>query len=91
MSIQRDPHLPPPEVCDWLLTQEWSEVIPTAVTTYPAGGPGGIMGRSAYDHVYARTSLGADEIVAIEMPVEALQLLEEDAWIRQAGLISHDD
>ena len=83
MSIQRDPHLPPPEVCDWLLAQEWSEVVPTAVTSFPASGPSGITKHEAYDHVYARAALGANEIFAIEMPVEALQLLEEDAWIRR--------
>ena len=82
MSIQRDPHLPPPEVCDWLLAQEWSGVVPLAVTTYPEGGPG-ITEHAAYDHVYARAALGANEVVAVEMPVEALQLLEEDAWIRR--------
>lgn len=82
MTAQRDPHLPPPEVCDWLLAQEWSEVVPTAVTSFPAGGPSGITKHEAYDHVYARAALGANEVAAIEMPVEALQLLEEDAWIR---------
>ena len=86
MSIQRDPHLPPPEVCDWLLAQEWSEVVPTAVTSFPASGPSGITKHEAYDHVYARAALGANEIFAIEMPVEALQLLEEDAWIRREAI-----
>lgn len=83
MSIQRDPHLPPPEVCDWLLAQWWSGVIPTAVTTFPAGGPGGITKHEAYDHVYATAALGADETIAVALPAEALQLLEQDAAARR--------
>ena len=86
MSIQRDPHLPPPEVCDWLLAQEWSEVVPTAVTSFPAGGPSGITKHEAYDSVYGRAAFGANEVLAIEMPVEALQLLEEDAWVRREAI-----
>jgi hypothetical protein len=86
VSIQRDPHLPPPEVCDWLLAQRWSEVVPTAITTFPAGGPSGITKHEAYDSVYGRAALGANEVLAIEMPVEALQLLEEDAWIRREAI-----
>jgi hypothetical protein len=81
--MQRDPHLPPPEVCDWLLAQEWSEAIPTAITTFPLGGPGGIDGHTAYDHVYARAALGADEVFAIELPVEALAVLRADAEARR--------
>jgi hypothetical protein len=83
MSIQRDPHLPPPEVCDWLLAQEWSEAIPTAITTFPLGGPGGIDKHTTYNHVYARAALGADEVFAIELPVEALAVLRADAEARK--------
>jgi hypothetical protein len=84
--MQRDPHLPPPEVCDWLLAQEWSGAIPTAITTFPLGGPGGISGHTAYDHVYARAALGADEVFAIELPVEALAVLRADAEARREAI-----
>jgi hypothetical protein len=83
MSIQRDLHLPPPEVCDWLLAQEWSEAIPTTLTTFHPGGPGGITMHTAYDHVHARAALGADEVFAIELPVEALAVLRADAEARK--------
>jgi hypothetical protein len=78
----RDPHMPPPEVCDWLLAQEWSGVIPVAVTTFPGGGPGGIAGHTTYGHIYARSALGTDETFAIELPAEALEVLIEDAVAR---------
>jgi hypothetical protein len=81
--MQRDPHLPSPEVCDWLLAQEWSEAIPTTLTTFHPGGPGGITMHAAYDHVHARAALGADEVFAIELPVEALAVLRADAEARR--------
>lgn len=74
--------MPPPEVCDWLLAQEWSGVIPAAITAFPEGGPGGIAAHTAYNHVYARSALGTDETFAIELPVEALEVLIEDAAAR---------
>jgi hypothetical protein len=83
--MQRDPHLPPPEVCDWLLAQEWSEVVPSAVTTYPKGGPGGITGHAVFRHVFARATLGADEVFAIELPAEGLEVLKEDGAARRTG------
>jgi hypothetical protein len=78
----RDPHMPPPEVCDWLLAQEWSGVIPTAITAFPDGGPGGIAAHTAYNHIYAKSALGTDETFGIELPAEALEVLIEDAVAR---------
>jgi hypothetical protein len=38
---------------------------------------------TAYDHVHARAALGADEVFAIELPVEALAVLRADAEARK--------
>lgn len=82
MSIQRDPHLPPPEVCDWLLTQEWSEVIPTAVTTFSDGDYFGVTGWTAYGQRYARAAVLGDAELAIALSDVILQELRADAEAR---------
>ena len=82
--MQRDPHLPSPEVCDWLCSLEWSEVVPSAVTTYPEGG------RFRFTHkrirnfsVFAEAAFGTDHIIELELPEEGLAVLRADVEARR--------
>lgn len=87
--MQRDPHLPSPEVCDWLLAQKWSESVPATVITYtvityPEGGP---FGKSKSKStrmfsVFASAAFGTDHIIEIELPEEGLVVLRADAEAR---------
>lgn len=81
MSIQRDPNLPPPEVCDWLLAQEWSEPVTINVSS--------VAGDSEmYDHCQTTAKLGRDECIDLMLPMEALQVLREDAETRREAIES---
>jgi hypothetical protein len=80
--MKRDPHLPPPEVCDWLLEQEWSGVIPETFITYPRGGAEVIDSRR-FDHCSARIEIGADERGHFELPIEVLEALKADQRARR--------
>ncbi|CAB4148100.1 hypothetical protein UFOVP431_109 [uncultured Caudovirales phage] len=76
--MKRDPHLPSAEVCDWLLSQEWS----TPVTVHI----GSDHGKSEiYDCCEARAAVGADEYIDLHLPAFGLQLLRNDAVARKAG------
>ena len=82
--MQRDPHLPSPEVCDWLCSLEWSEVVPSAVTTYPEGGPLHFTRKRIRNFsVFAEAAFGADHIIEIELPEEGLAVLRADAEARK--------
>lgn len=65
--MNRDPHLPSPEVCDWLLSLEWSDPVPVSITNYLT---------------CASASLGADEDVEVQTTKEAHELLQLDAKAR---------
>lgn len=75
----RDAHLPSPEVCDWLLSLEWSEPGSIELNTPSFEGV-------SEDSCYARTAIGADACIELLLPVEALECLEKDAQAR----IAHD-
>ena len=79
MGKQRDPYLPPPEVCDWLLAQEWSE--PATINVSSVAGDS-----EMYDHCQTTAELGRDECIDLMLPVEALQLLREDAAARREAI-----
>ena len=81
--MQRDPHLPSPEVCDWLLAQEWSEAIPSTVITYPEGGPFGKSKSTRIFSVFASAAFGTDHIIELELPEEGLAVLRADAEARR--------
>ena len=76
MTAQRDPHLPPPEVCDWLLAQEWSKPMDITVSCAESRGV-------KNDYCQAIAAIGRDECIDLMLPVEALQLLKEDAAARE--------
>ena len=81
--MQRDPHLPSPEVCDWLCSLEWSAVIPSAVTTYPEGGPFYSAKTTRHCSVFASPAFGTDHTIEIELPEEGLAVLRADAEARK--------
>ena len=81
--MQRDPHLPPPEVCDWLCSLEWSEVVPSTITTYPEGGP--CVKRRRNFSVFAEAAFGTDHIIEIELPEDGLAVLRADVEARRAA------
>jgi hypothetical protein len=84
--MKRDPHLPPPEVCDWLLSQQWSTPIPETSISYSPIGPYGSNGSRLFDYQYLNVSIGADGTARIFMHTDDMQILQEDAEARQAGL-----
>lgn len=84
--MNRDPHLPPPEVCDWLLSQNWSEAIPLTVITYPAGHPDGIYRSEKFDYASTSTAIGSDEIADVFLPVEVIEVLRADQVARDSAL-----
>jgi hypothetical protein len=73
----RDKHLPSPEVCDWLLSLEWSEPSSIELNTPDFEG-------DRNDSCYALTTIGRDECIELLLPTEALERLEKDAQARVA-------
>jgi hypothetical protein len=86
MTYSRDPHLPPPEVCDWLLEHRWSGCIPKTLILYPDGAPHGITQSELLDYETAHAAIGADEIARVFLSDEALTLLHEDRTARRIAL-----
>jgi hypothetical protein len=82
-SAERNPHLPPPEVCDWLIGQEWSGRIPRTVTTHPKGSPREIAESPLFSFTTAHPEAGANEIGRIFLSVEALEVLMADQQARR--------
>jgi hypothetical protein len=75
--MKRDPHLPHPEVCDWLLSQEWSEPDTVKVSSDRQES-------ETYDCCEASAAIGRDEIIDLLLPLLGLQILREDVVARQA-------
>ena len=80
--MNRDQHLPSPDVVNWLLDQEWSEVIPVTTITYPKGHPDGVTKSKRFDFCTATVAIGADECCHLMLPVEALEVLKSDRHAR---------
>ena len=59
-TTPRDPHLPPPEVVDWLLEQTWPGEIPETRIDYLGGNPTGIAGSTLLGWQQAYVDIGAD-------------------------------
>jgi len=85
-TTPRDPHLPPPEVVDWLLERDWSEMIPITCIQYQGSSPHGITKSKLYEYQQAHTGRGADEGGRILLPVEVLDVFREDHASRKAAL-----
>lgn len=73
--MKRDPYLPSPEVCDWLLSQEWDGPLHHFSST--TNGTCTIYGA----HV-AIATLGTDNVADLVLHEEALEALREDAKAR---------
>jgi hypothetical protein len=75
-AYKRDPHLPSPEVCDWLLSLEWSK--PSTVKVIADDGSSEI-----YDCCIARPALGRDEMIDLALPADGIKMLQAEALVRQ--------
>ena len=86
-TTPRDPHLPPPAVCDWLLEQAWPGVIPETRIDFQGGSPDGVAGSHLIGYWRARVEIGTDEGGRIFLPDTALDILRKDAAARSAGTL----
>ena len=82
-TTPRDPHLPPPAVCDWLLERTWSERIPSIEMAFPEGGAFGCSHSSLNGYHEAHTAIGREETARLFMPDDALDVLREDQGNRR--------
>jgi hypothetical protein len=82
----RDPHLPPPAVVDWLLDQNWSEMIPVTLIQYQGSLPHGMSQSKLYEYQLAFCEIGADIGGRVSLAVEALEALRKDRDARQSAL-----
>ena len=85
MDAPRDPHLPPPAVVDWLLEQDWSEMIPVTLIQYHGSLPHGMSQSKLHEYQLAFCEIGADTGGRVSLPIEALDALRKDQSIRQAA------
>jgi hypothetical protein len=76
--MKRDPHLPPPEVCDWLLGRKWSAPSTVKVSSDHHDG-------ETYECCEACAAIGANGMIDLLLPTIELQILQEDAAARQAN------
>jgi hypothetical protein len=89
-TTPRDPHLPPPEVVDWLLEQTWQGEIPETRIDYLGGNPTGVAGstflgwQQAYVDIRANAVRGAAGRIFLDS--NTLDVLRKDHAIRQAAL-----
>jgi hypothetical protein len=76
-KYKRDPHLPPPEVCDWLLSQKWEgpSTVELRTSAFTA---------TQSSSLYASAALGRDHVVEVFLDVDAHDALKEDARARIA-------
>jgi hypothetical protein len=75
-AYKRDPHLPSPEVCDWLLSLKWSK--PSTVKVIADDGTTQIN-----DCCRATTAIGRNECIDVVLPTYGIEILQEDAARRQ--------
>jgi len=84
-TTPRDPHLPPPEVVDWLLGQTWPGEIPETRIDYQGGNPSGIVGSTLLGWQQAYVDIGADAGGRIFLDSDALDALRKDHASRKAA------
>jgi hypothetical protein len=85
-TTPRDPHLPPPEVVDWLLEQTWPGVIPETRIDFQGGSPEGVAGSHLIGYQQTRVAIGVDQGGRIFLPDEGLDVLRKDQDERRAAL-----
>lgn len=76
--MKRDPHLPSPEICDWLLRRAWSTPSDVTISSKHCKGV-------SYDCCETTAAIGANEIIDLLLPSESLAVLRDDAVARKAG------
>lgn len=81
LDYRRDPHLPDPIICDWLLRQEWSESVECVDIKFSNGETESSM---LMNFLHATVGVGADHIIEVFIPDQLIQLLRDDARARQA-------
>jgi hypothetical protein len=86
IDTPRDPHLPPPAVVDWLLEQNWSEMIPVTLIQYHGSLPHGMSQSKLYEYQLALCKIGADTSGRVSLPIDALDALRKDRGARQSAL-----
>jgi len=84
-TTPRDPHLPPPVVCDWLLEQEWSERISSIKMSFPENRPLDTSHSEMNGYHVADIAIGRDETARLFMPDDALDALRDDHAIRRSA------
>jgi hypothetical protein len=81
LSYKRDPYLPDPAICDWLLQQEWSESVKCVDISFFNGETESCK---LINFLHATIGIGADHIIEVFIPDELIQVLRDDARARQA-------
>lgn len=81
LDYKRDPHLPDPVTCDWLLRQEWSESVEYAGIRFSNGKTESL---ELINFLHATVGIGADYTIEIFIPDELIKFLRDDALARQA-------
>lgn len=81
LDCKRDPHLPDPAICDWLLQQEWSENVKCVDIRFSEGE---ITRSRLFNFLRATIAIEADYTIEVFMPAGLLPLLRNDSEKREA-------
>lgn len=81
LSYRRDPHLPDPIICDWLLQQKWSGSVECTDIRFSNGKTESCM---LMNFLHATIGVGTDYAVEVFVPDELIEFLRDDARARQA-------
>ena len=77
-KYKRDPYLPSPEVCDWLLSLKWSKP-----STVYLSADNDSRSSEIFYCCRATAALGRDECIDIVLPEAGIKMLQKDAAERQ--------
>ena len=81
LAYRRDPHLPDPATCDWLLQQEWSVPIGIVNIQFSNGETDSSV---LSNFLRATVGIGTDYTIEVFIPSELIEFLRDDARARQA-------
>ena len=82
--MNRDPHLPPPEVCDWLLSQDRGELLRETHVSYSNSDTKSSV---FYNHYLVRLEIGSDGAnQGLLIADDVLQVLKDDQEARRQAL-----
>jgi hypothetical protein len=91
-KYKRDPHLPSPEVCDWLLSQDWGKAYSSVYVAERQSAIGWLLppaektiSTSNIDNCHCITAaIGRDGMINLLLTADELALLREDKENRDA-------